>query len=115
MLYLLTIYRLNKLKCLERYAVPGPCRPIAVGKALVFDDAKKTPPPSKPRKLSKFNSRLVNFANVDSDSLFELDSDDLDGEEKENCDITMEQVSGYKSPMMRMTRSKMPKSKLNFD
>lgn len=98
-----------------RCTVPGPCRPIAVGKALQFDEAKKSPPPTKPRKISRLNSKLINFAEVDSDNLFEIESDDLDGEERENCDITMEQAPEYYSPLMRVTRSKMSRTKLNFD
>lgn len=98
-----------------RFTVPGPCRPIAVGKSLQFDEAKKSPPPSKPRKISKLNTKLINFAEVDSDNLFEVDSDDLDGEEKENFDVTMEQVPDFHSPIMRVTRSTMSRTKLFFD
>lgn len=98
-----------------RYTVPGPCRPIAVGKSLQFDEAKKSPPPTQPRKITNLNSKLINFAEVDSDNLFEIDSDDLDGDEKENCDVTMEQAPEFHSPMMRVTRSKLSRTKLKFD
>lgn len=97
-----------------RYAVPGPCKPIAVGKTLIFDEAKKSPPLSRPRKLSTLNSKIATV-DSDSDNLFEMDSDDLDGDdEKENCETTMELDSDYQSPVMRSNKSKMPKSKLNF-
>lgn len=57
----------------------------------------------------------MDFSADDSDNLFEIDSDDLDGEEKENCDNTIEEASNYESPIMKMPRSNMSKTRLNFD
>lgn len=86
---------------------------MAAGKALNFDDAKKSPE-CKPRKLSNSNNNTANFSNDDV-SLIEIDSNFLDEEEKENCDITMDLAPDYESPQLRVTRSKLSRTKLNFD
>lgn len=70
------------------------------GRALVFNDEKKSELVNEPQKISDPNN-LIYVANQSNDNLYDIDWDDVDGE---NIDVTMEEAG-----------QNLWKKKLNFD